>query len=510
MPDDVNATEALLQLAGRHDLALEHPAEALREAQAFVREPGLSDSSLVDLERIAFVSVDGATTRDLDQALHVSRDKGGWRVRYALADAAFYVRPGSALWTEALQRGASYYLPGLSIPMLPRALSEGVISLNEGVLRRAMVLDITLDDDGRVQSTAVIRARIRSRAKLSFDDVQDFLEGGEPPRGDSAIGSSLRAFEAVGQLRMGLAEARGVVRYRRAELKTELADAGARFVALEEIRRPVEQYNEQLSLLSNIEGARLLQRATPGVQPIFRVHPPPSRGRIERLAQTLDALANARGLPAERWSWSPKSERSLASFLAALPDDRVAAAIHRQAVITNYRSQFDPEPAAHHGVGSSVYARFSAPMREVVGVFTHKETWELLGSTPRPSDAADEAVREQVVVAANRAKALQSKLDKEANLLVLDQLFADQPGPPRGTLVGLTPTRGYVLLDSPPIDVKVNLRDLDPAAGLRPDGVTVTAGKRLLCRLGDAVDVVALARDPSRRWWTLKVERAAG
>ena len=92
----------------------------------------------------------------------------------------------------------------------------------------------------------------------------------------------------------------------------------------------------------------------------------------------------------------------------------------------------------------------------------------------------------------------------------LDQLFADQPGPPRGTLVGLTPTRGYVLLDSPPIDVPENLRDLDPAAGLRPDGVTVTAGKRLLCRLGDAVDVVALAADPSRRWWTLKVERAAG
>jgi len=147
-------------------------------------------------------------------------------------------------------------------------------------------------------------------------------------------------------------------------------------------------------------------------------------------------------------------------------------------------------------------------MREIVGVFVHKETWELLGHGRR-DDARAQQLREQVVESANRARNLQRALDKEANLLVLDQLLRDRPGPHRGTVVGLTPPRAYVLLDDPPVDLKVDLKAITPAVRLARDEVTVTGQDgSVFCRLGDAVDVTATSRDKGRRWWNLALRRA--
>src|SRR5690349_21087678 len=98
--------------------------EVEAEAAALVASPGLDDPALTDLEAVPFVTVDGPGTRDLDQALYLERDGDGYLVRYAIADAAYFVKPGSRLFAEALRRGTSYYLPGLSVPMLPRSLSE--------------------------------------------------------------------------------------------------------------------------------------------------------------------------------------------------------------------------------------------------------------------------------------------------------------------------------------------------------------------------------------------------
>jgi len=111
------------------DISLEHPEACLQEAQAWVDDPGFSDPALTDWTSVPFVTIDNADSRDLDQALHIERTDTGYRLRYALADAAYYVRPGSALFSEALRRGTTYYTPLIAAPMLPRSLSEGLLSL---------------------------------------------------------------------------------------------------------------------------------------------------------------------------------------------------------------------------------------------------------------------------------------------------------------------------------------------------------------------------------------------
>lgn len=497
---------ALLKIAERLGLDPAYPDAVHREvAQIDATWNGLeTGDALEDETHIPYVTIDNADSRDLDQALHIEQRADGFTVRYALADAAFFVRPGSALWQEALWRATSYYFPGFSIPMLPRALSEGLVSLNPNVKRRAMVMTMYLDTHAQCQRTTIRRAWIRSRHKLAYEGVQAFFDGQARPDLDTEVQASLQGLRAFGERRLKDANERNVVRYRRSEVEVRFRDQhGMQFVALTRPRNMTERYNEQLSLLCNTEGAAFIREGDTdddAVHPIYRVHPAPESSRYERFEQMLRAIAQEHG---HAWSWT-RGHGDLASFLDDLPEEgaagRLAQAIHRQAVMMNLRSSFSERPDRHYGVGAQAYARFSAPMREMVGVFLHKETWEKLDGQDTAGDAQ---TRVTIIEQANQAKMLQSQIAREANLLVLDEIFADhqrRSAPLHGTVVGITDNKAHVLLDDPAIDVKVYYRHL--AGDIRPNAsetAAMTADKSVL-NLGDEVSLRVEGKDDGGRW----------
>lgn len=517
-------TEALRGIVQALQLRLEFPPEVTAEVAGFLRDPGLDDPALVDRTAMPFVTVDGPSTKDLDQALYLEADGDGWAAWYAIADVTHYVRPGSALFAEAMKRGASYYLPGYSVPMLPRELSEGLVSLNAGVTRRALLFCHRVGPDGHLRGTTLERARIRSRAKLAFGEVQALIEGrdGSPHR-DAEFAGSLRLLPLVGRARMALAEERGLVRYRREEVQLTLDGEGLGVTAMEVVRDEVEAWNEQLSLMCNAEGGRLLRECPhPSVQPIYRVQPGPDPERLEAFARLTVAAARRHALAPAPWTWAP-ARQSLSDYLRALPrsapgtpEDRLARALARQAVMVNLRSEYSTEPGPHTGVGAEPYARFSAPMREMVGVFLHKEAVELLSGVA-PPEGEDEALRAEVVQVANRSRQAQRRVTDLANELVLDRVFRPQLGLPRaqrrrftGTVMGLASGKVHLRLDDPPMDVKLYFHDLakffegawlevaEEGAVLRKKG---TAAPLLL--LGQAVTLVLDSRDERTKRWVL-------
>lgn len=499
-----------------------YPPDVLAEAAAAERLAALDDPSLVDLRQVPFVTVDSPDARDLDQALHLARDRDGFLLRYAVADASHFVGPGSALLQEALSRGASYYLPGLSVPMLPRSLSEGVISLNPGVDRRAVVFEIRLAADGACRSATLVRARVRSVRKLSYRQVQRLWDDpAGSPLATAPFAGSLGLLRTIGELRLAEARRRHVVSYQRREVEIRLGGERGGFTVLVRDRLPVEQCNEQVSLLCNVEGARMLlaNRRRRHVQPVYRVHPAPSPEALERLERMVAAVSAARSLD---WRWRRDLGEPLADWVERLPRSGrmsgVARALERQALLANRRSTFETAPGPHHGVGAPVYARFTAPMREVVGVFTHKEALEALaGPDAATPEAADLELREHVVAAANRARDLQRTLTKRANRAVLDRIFgaelAAAGGHPqhRGTVLGMTPRRLYVGLDDPPVEVKV---ELDPTGDVpwSVDDAEICAtppprsGLEPV-RLGDRVEVAVTGLDRDRDRWRFSVRR---
>jgi len=487
--------------------------EVMAEVNALRADSGIDDPTLEDRTAVPFVTVDGPGTRDLDQALHVASRGSGYCVQYAIADAAWFVRPGTALFADALARGASYYMPGRSVPMLPRALSEDLVSLGPLQDRRAMVFEMDLDADGVCTSTEIVQARIRSRHQLTFDHVDALVSGrSDHPVRDPEVVDSLRHLRTVGKLRARDAAARGVVAYNRREVRVRLTpgqDAG--LTAVEVARTPIEGDNAQLSLLCNAEGARLLRDYVgkgAESEPIYKVHPPPQEDSLRALAERIDACVKARHLD-ERWRWR-RDETTLADYLSGLPDDaqhaRLAAALRRQSIMVNVRSAFAKQPGPHHGVGAEVYGRFSAPMREVVGVFLHKEMWEALGVTANDAER-DTALRVQVIAAANRARSLQRDLSSAADRLVIDDLFAGDLAMPAaerparvGTVMGLRRGRVYVRLDDPPLDVKVYVDRTDRDYTCDEAGASLWRGVTRVCGLGDAVAVRVVGQIDNGRW----------
>jgi ribonuclease R len=517
--DELNAITTALQLR------VDFPPEVTAESDAWLANPGIDDPLLVDLTALPFVTIDNAHSKDLDQALHVARDGEGYLVAYAIADASYYVRPGSALFTEAMKRGASYYFPGFSVPMLPRSLSEGLISLNADVPRRALVFWHSLDATGALTGTRLERARVKSRAKLSFAQVQQLIDAPN----DSALKGrefvdSLSLLKVVGRLRIALAAERGLVRYRREEVSVELDGEGLAFAVMEVVRDEVELWNEQLSLMCNAEGGRLVRESNnAAVQPIYRVQGGPDPERLLGLARLTERLCVRHAVPEEQWRWRdgvPLSEylRQLPKGPAGSKVDRLARAITRQAVMVNLRSEYSINPGPHVGVGAEPYARFSAPMREMVGVYLHKEAVELL-TGQHPAVEVDEALRVEVVQVANRSRATQRKVQDLSNEVVMSRLFRPQLEKPKaertrftGTVMGLSGAKVYVSLDGPPLDLKLLLFDLAPTFGgawleAAEDGAVLRVKGKTepLLLLGQSVVLRLNKRDEQYRRWVFEL-----
>ncbi|GGN29351.1 exoribonuclease R [Actinoplanes campanulatus] len=264
----------------RRELGLpgEFPAAVLSEAEESARVTPLPG---VDRTGVEFVTLDPASSRDLDQAVHLSRRAGGgYRVRYAIADVAAYVRPGGVLEAESWARGQTVYLPDGRIPLHPPVLSEGAVSLLPDGDRAAVLWTIDLDGDGETVAVEVERARVRSRAKLDYVTVQRQIDAGTVPE-------PLALLPEIGALLARRAAERGAVNLPLPSQEVERDGDGWRLVLRAPL--PVEEHNAQISLLTGMAAARIMLAGGIG---LLRTMPAPKPEAV----QTLRAAAGPLGV----------------------------------------------------------------------------------------------------------------------------------------------------------------------------------------------------------------------
>ena len=513
------ARDAVQALVRRHDLRTTFSDAVFQEVAKWQQDPSLGAADLVDLRELPFVTIDDARTRDLDQAVEVTLvEKGTYLVRYALADASYFCPMGSALFAEAMERGASYYLPGVTVPMLPKELSEGLVSLNPGGHRRALIIEMTFVGADLVVGD-VYQAFMRSEAKLSFEEVQDLYDTGACPPCSDAARSSLECLRDLGEVLLEARKRRGVPQYRRQELDVRVSECGRNFRVEGRERLAIERYNEEISLHCNTYGARWLAHGdtpTDGVEPVFRVHQAPDNSRLDRFERLTKAAVQERGPEASGLGWRRAEGESLAEYLDRLPTEGPlepwARALHRQAIMVNHRSLFSSSAGPHFGIGAQSYARFSSPMRELVGVFVHKEALERLAMQRGETPTQDQDLRDDVIERANRAKSLQKQLTKDSIGLVIDSICRrdHENGSPlrSGILMGFTKTRLHVLLEAPPVDIKIYFRYFEGAEIVSRDaGVDIIQGdRRRTLRLGDTVRTYVRSYDEKKQRWVFGLE----
>ncbi len=496
------------------------PNEVMKEVEKIVLNPGVDDPLLHDYTKLPFVTIDNDGSKDLDQAVYVEKNISGYEIYYAIADASYYVKPGSALFKESIRRGASYYLPGFTVPMLPPELSEGIISLNEGVSRRAIVFIIQIDLAGEIVSNRVLRSKILSRAKLSYTGVQDFYNCMESSFiNNEEFRSSLIFLQEAGRILACNGEKRGVINFERFENLISINGDGNSFIFKETERNDTSRWNEQVSLICNMAGAGILAPEGNGndlhIHPIFRVHGAPDESSLNRLEKVINSIVDIHLLD-KCWIWK-KGEETSGEYLARLPRDgdagRITETIERQILITNQRSFFSEHPGQHFALKVNLYGRFSSPMREIVGIFSHKELLEKLGIEVPNSDEDDLMIREQVINSANRSKETQKSIDRFVNQLLLDSVFNielelefnKRPLHP-GTILGMKETRLYVMLDSPKLEIKVYSEDIENVSGSllnHSDNLLELCGmnnNNKIYKSGEKIELRLLSFDEKGKW----------
>jgi exoribonuclease R len=325
------------------------PTEVAAEAGEAVREVSLPS---YDVTSLPFLTIDPPGSMDLDQAMHIERRGQGYRVRYAIADVASFVRPGGAVDAEARARGETLYSPDTRTPLHPPMLSEGAASLLPGDPRPALLWTLDLDSAGEERAVEVRRAAVRSVDRFDYATVQQAIDAG-------TADERLLLLAEVGRLRKEREVERGGVSLPIPE--QEVVEDDGQFRLSYRVPLPVESWNEQISLMTGMAAAGLMLHAEIGVLRTLPQAPEEEIRKLRRAAKVLDvswpdgvAYAEViRGL-------DPHNSRH-----AALLED--ATALLRGAGYTAFDGGV-PENATHAAVAAA-YAHATAPLRRLVDRF---------------------------------------------------------------------------------------------------------------------------------------------
>lgn len=267
----------------------EFPAGALEEAERAARgRVPAAARGYADLTDVPFVTIDPPGSRDLDQALHLERAGGGLRLRYAIADVGFWVDRGGAVEREAWLRGVTFYAPDVRVPLYPPVLGQEAASLLPDGIRPAVVFTVDLDARAEPAAVRVERARVRSRAQLTYTEAQEHVEGGGRAFAGEPWSASLLLLREFGEERRRREAERGGVSLPAIDQHVQ-QDAAARlgYDLAYEVPAASEQWNEQVSLLvGHLAAVRMLEAGAG----LLRVMPPPEPGAVEKFRRVAGAL----------------------------------------------------------------------------------------------------------------------------------------------------------------------------------------------------------------------------
>ena len=503
-PERAADVAAALLWEGGLERGFDHAVEdEAREAAATGdRDEGHTRRDLVALDTF---TVDPASARDFDDAVSAQPDGDGIRLWIHIADVAAHVRPGSRLELEAFERGTSTYVPGTAEPMLPGALSDGACSLAPGVERLAVTMEIRLTGAGEPEGASFYRSRIRSDARLDYDQLDRVFAGAEPA--PSSVAEPLTHARAAAA---ALAERRPVASLEIESFEPEFEfDSDGAVVAAHGVEQTeAHKLIEHLMILANEQVAQVLERR--GTPTLYRVHEQPDPPRVALLFEQLAAL----GLPTPPLpeQFTAQQAGEMVGDASRLVAREAARRGHGRAAYTSLvlrslkQAYYSPRNIGHAGLGSAAYAHFTSPIRRYPDLIAHRALLATLGAGEDEPDRAlvseagwrsSESERESVSIERRADRAcLAFLLEHELYEAGWDSRF-------EGEVSGLVGGGAFVRFAGELADVYEGFL---PARLLRRDRYELDATETSLIgqregkviRLGDPVDVRATAIEAPR------------
>ena len=447
-----------------------------------------------DLRDLALVTIDGADARDFDDAVFAqadsdSKNKGGWRLSVAIADVSWYVRPGDALDRDAYLRGNSVYFPDRVVPMLPEELSNGWCSLKPDEDRPCLVAHMRINSGGHLISHRFSRALMRSKARLTYEQVQAARDG-MPDEAtahltETVITPLYGAYEALSKAR----QERGVLELDLPERRVLVGVDGK--VEGVEMRERFDSHKliEEFMIAANVAAAETLEQKR---QPcMYRIHDEPSMDKMEALRQFLASLsiplAKGQVVRAELFN----------RILAKVKDTPQTEMVNQVVLRSQAQAEYNPENIGPFGLALRRYCHFTSPIRRYADLLVHRAMVSGLGlgEGGLEKDHKDFARMGEVLSGLERraAGAERSAVDRFTASFLADKVgivFS-------GRINGVTRFGLFVTLEDTGADGLVPIRTLPEDYYVHEEAHHILRGRRTkrTFQLGQVIDVMLMEAD---------------
>jgi ribonuclease R len=470
-----------------HDIPLQFSPAAIHEAEA--AEPATLKGR-EDWRDVPLVTIDPPDAKDHDDAVHAQADpdpnnKGGFIVHVAIADVAFYVRPGSALDRDALNRGNSVYFPDRVVPMLPERISNNLCSLVPGEPRGALAVRMVIGADGRKRSHSFHRVLMRSAAKLHYAQAQAAIDGRTDdltgPLLDTIIKPLYAAYECARRAR----DERDPLNLDIPERKILLKADGTVDRVVTPERLDAHRLIEEFMILANVAAAEMLEKKS--LPLIYRVHDEPTLEKVVALQEFLETL----DVPFKKSG--PLRPTMFNRVLAQLEGHDYYPLVSEVVLRAQAQAEYSAENYGHFGLNLRRYAHFTSPIRRYADLVVHRALIRALGlgegalaDHETPERLAEIAA--QISVTERRAM----KAERETADRLIAHHLADRIGATfQARVSGVTRAGLFIKLDDTGADGLVPIRSIGTEYLHYDESRHALIGSRsgAMHRLGDVVDV---------------------
>ncbi len=358
----------ILSIVKGYDLPVEFPEKVMRQAERVPDRISEADmQGRTDLRDVQMVTIDGEDAKDLDDAVSLEMNGGQYILGVHIADVANYVQEGSALDREAFERGTSVYLVDRVIPMLPRRLSNGICSLNEGQDRLALSCIMTIDQKGKVLDHVIAETVIRVDRRMTYTSVKKILEeqdAEESARYEELVPMFQRMQELAGLLR-ARRRARGSIDFDFPETKVILDEKGEPVEIRPYDRNTATKIIEDFMLIANETVAEdYFWQELPFV---YRTHENPDPDRMKKLSTFINNFGYS--IRFREDEVHPKELQKLLERLEGTPEETL---ISRLTLRSMKQAKYTTECTGHFGLAARYYCHFTSPIRRYPDLQIHR------------------------------------------------------------------------------------------------------------------------------------------
>jgi len=482
----------------RHGITEAHSPGALAEARWMGPAVRPQDcEGRTDFRDSLTVTIDGDDARDFDDAVSVERQgEGRWTLRVHIADVAHYVGAGSALDDDARERGTSVYFPDRAVHMFPAELATGLCSLNPGVDRLVQSCVIDLDARGEPVRCGFHDGVIRSRARLTYAEVNAALTGQPHGVAEPDIGAMVADMRELFAVLRERRRRRGSVDFDLPEAEIRLDEEGQIEAITASERNDAHRLIEEFMLLANEAVASELARR--GLPAIYRVHEAPDPARVEVFEAFIATLGHRLGAPAG--AARPMHFQQLADRVAGTAVQRPVALLMLR---TMAQARYDTVNVGHFGLAMPVYTHFTSPIRRYPDLVVHRLLREArAGAMSDARRDALEAELPEIAAHASQRERRAAEAERELAQWKKVRFMADRVGEEfDGYVTGVSAFGLFVELVEPFVEGLVHLSTLADDEYRFVESAHVIHGLRTrrVYRLGDRVRARVLRVDAERR-----------